>query len=283
MTFAAGETEQTFTILVTPDALDEGTETVELAFGDLPAGVTAGINPTTAVRIADSEAADIGFSADRGEVSEGGEVRLTFAIHNDVTFQRTETINLAITGTATPGVDFTLVDESGRTLTAPYAIAFPPGVSSVTATVHVTDDIDPEPDEDIAIAASSARRGEPLGTTKIVVQASSGSGPPPEPVSFSDVPEDAWYADHVQRIAGLGITTGYPRRHVPPRPAGDAGPHGRVPGTGPRPGARREPRRPLRRRPRGSVVRRPCGAHRRTRHHRGLQHRRHPCTALRIR
>ena len=66
-----------------------------------------------------------------------------------------------------------------------------------------------------------------------------------------------------------------PRRHVPPRPAGDAGPHGRVPGAGPRPGARREPRRPLRRRPGRSVARRPCGAHRRTRHHRGLRHRRH--------
>ena len=211
VTFAAGETEQTFTILVTPDALDEGTETVELAFGDLPAGVTAGTNPTTAVRIADSEAADIRFSADRGEAPEGGEVRLTFAIHNDVTFQRTETINLAITGTATPGVDFTLADESGRTLTAPYAIAFPPGVSSVTATIHVTDDTDAEPDEDISITASLARRGEPLGTSTIVVQASSGSGPPPpEVVSFSDVPEDAWYADHVQRIAGLGVTTGYP-------------------------------------------------------------------------
>ena len=210
VTFAAGEAEQTFTILVTPDALDEGAETVELAFGDLPAGVTAGTNATTAVSIADSEAADIGFSADRGEVSEGGEVRLTFAIANGVTFQRTETINLAIAGTATPGVDFTLVDESGRTLTAPYAIAFPPGVSSVTATVHVTDDTDAEPDEDISIAASSARRGEPLGTTKIVVQASSGSGPPPEVVSFSDVPEEAWYADHVERIAGLEVTTGYP-------------------------------------------------------------------------
>ena len=41
-----------------------------------------------------------------------------------------------------------------------------------------------------------------------------GGGPEPEPepevVSFSDVPEDAWYADYVERIAGLGVTTGYP-------------------------------------------------------------------------
>ena len=211
VTFAAGEAEQTFTILVTPDALDEGTETVELAFGDLPPGVTAGNNATTAVQIADRDAADIGFSADRGEVPEGGEAQLTFAIANDVTFERTETINLAIAGTATPGVDFTLADEGGRALTAPYRIAFPPGVSSVTATIRVADDADEEPDEDISITASSARRGEPLGAVEIVVQASSGSGPPePEVVSFSDVPEDAWYADHVQRIAALGVTTGYP-------------------------------------------------------------------------
>ena len=44
----------------------------------------------------------------------------------------------------------------------------------------------------------------------------SRSEPEPEPepevevVSFSDVPEDAWYADHVQRIVALGVTTGYP-------------------------------------------------------------------------
>ncbi len=213
VTFVAGEAEQTFTILVTPDALDEGTETVELAFGDLPPGVTAGTNATTAVQIADRDAADIGFSADRGEVPEGGEAQLTFAIANDVTFERTQTINLSIGGTATPGDDFTLVNEGGQALTAPYRIAFPPGVSSVTATVHVTDDTDPEPDEDITIAATLARRGEPLGAVEIVVQASSGSGPPEvevEVVSFSDVPEDAWYAAHVQRIAALGVTTGYP-------------------------------------------------------------------------
>ena len=172
MTFSAGEREQTFTILVTPDTLDEGAETVRLALGDLPPGVTAGTNATATVNIADGDVADIRFSADRGEVSEGGEVRLTFAIANDVTFQRTEAINLAIAGTATPGVDFTVVDEGGQALSAPYAIAFPPGVSSVTATVHVTDDADAEPDEDISIGASFARRGEPLGTSEIVVVAS---------------------------------------------------------------------------------------------------------------
>ena len=172
VTFAAGEHEQTFAILVTADALDEGAETVRLAFGDLPPGVTAGTNATTTVSIADGEVADIRFSADSGGVPEGGEVRLTFAIHNDVTFERTETINLAVAGTATPGVDFTLVDEGGRALTAPYAIAFPPGVSSVTATIRVADDGDQEPDEDISIGASLARRGEPLGAVEIVVAAS---------------------------------------------------------------------------------------------------------------
>ena len=121
-------------------------------------------------------AAHVRFSADRGEVSEGGEVRLTFDIANDVTFQQTETINLAIAGTATPDVDFTLVDEGGQALSAPYAIAFPPGVFSVTATVHVTDDADPEPDEDISIGASLARSGEPLGTSEIVVAANDATG-----------------------------------------------------------------------------------------------------------
>ena len=176
VTFAAGEREQTFTILVTPDALDEGAETVRLALGSLPPGVTAGTNATTALHVADGEVADIRFSADRVEVAEGGEVRLTFAIANAVTFQRTETINLAFSGTATPAVDFTVVDEGGRGLSEPYAIAFPPGVSSVTATIRVTDDAGAEPDEDISITASFIRRSEPLGTSEIVVAASAAPG-----------------------------------------------------------------------------------------------------------
>ena len=164
--------EQTFTILLTPDTLDEGVETVRLALGDLPPGVTAGTNATTTVNISDGDVADIRFSADRGEVSEGGEVRLAFDIANDVTFQRTETINLAIAGTATPGVDFTVVDEGGQDALGAVRHRLPPGVFSVTATIHVTDDADAEPDEDISIGASFARRGEPLGTSEIVVVAS---------------------------------------------------------------------------------------------------------------
>ena len=184
VTFAAGAREQTFTILVTSDALDEGAETVRFAFGDLPPGVMSGTNATSMVNITDGEVADIRFSADSGAVSEGGEVRLMFDIANDVTFQRTETINLAISGTATPGVDFTVVDEGDQTLSAPYAISFPPGVFSVTATVHVTDDADAEPDEDISIAASFARRGEPLGTSEIVVAASDALSCPRGSIRF---------------------------------------------------------------------------------------------------
>ena len=176
VSFGPGEQEHTFTILLTPDTLDEGVETVRLALGDLPPGLTAGTNATTTVSITDGEVADIRFSADSGEVSEGGEVGLTFAIANDVTFQRTETIDLAIAGTATPGVDFAVVDESGQALSAPYSIAFPPGVFSVTATVHVTDDADEEPDEDISIGASFARSGEPLGTNEIAIAASDAPG-----------------------------------------------------------------------------------------------------------
>ena len=189
VTFAAGEREQTFAILVTADALDEGAETVRLAFGDLPPGVTAGTNATTTVNIADGEVADLRFSADRGEVSEGGEVRLTFAIANAVTFQRTETINLVSAGTATPGVDFTLVDEGGQALSAPYNVAFPPGVSTVTATIRVTDDADEEPEEDISISASFARRNQPLGAREVVVAASDGPGCPRGgiPAGFSRV------------------------------------------------------------------------------------------------
>ena len=93
-----------------------------------------------------------------------------------MTFERTEAITLTIGGTATAGVDFTLVNEGGQALTAPYRIAFPPGVSSVTATIRVADDEDDEePDEDISIGASLARRAASLGAVEIVVQASPNS------------------------------------------------------------------------------------------------------------
>ena len=57
---------------------------------------TPPLTATTTVNIADGDVADIRVSVDSGDVTEGSEARLTFAIANDVMFQRTEAINLAI-------------------------------------------------------------------------------------------------------------------------------------------------------------------------------------------
>ena len=86
VSFAAGETRKTVSFDAADDALVEGPETVELSFGALVPGFSAGPTAVATVTITDTDTAAIEFSVDSSEVSEGGETELTFAITNGVVF-----------------------------------------------------------------------------------------------------------------------------------------------------------------------------------------------------
>ena len=110
--FEAGETRKSLALNTYDDDLVEGPETATLEFGALPDGVTA--TSTSTVTLTDADQADISFSVEASQISEGGETQLSFAITNGVTFEVDQAINLTFGGTATEGDDFTLVDAGNR-------------------------------------------------------------------------------------------------------------------------------------------------------------------------
>ena len=176
VTFEAGATSKNLTVNARHDDLAEGPETATLEFGALPDGVTAGQSPTArtaTITIADADGAQIDFTTGAAQVSEGGETQLTFTITNGVTFEVDQMIALTVTGTATEGDDFTLLDAGGQILSAPYSIAFPAGATAVSATLRAVDDSDIEPvAESITVDAWLALTNTSLGSRTITIPAS---------------------------------------------------------------------------------------------------------------
>ena len=173
VTFDAGETRKLLAVSALGDDLVEGAETATLGFGTLPHGVTAGSTSTATMTLTDADQAQIAFTAGATQVSEGGQTQLRFAITNGVTFEVDQAINLTLSGTATAGDDFTLADAGNQVLSAPYAITFPAGASSVEATIRAVDDADIEHvAETIAVSAQLGLTGASLGTRTIAIPAS---------------------------------------------------------------------------------------------------------------
>ena len=173
VTFKAGETRKLLAVNALGDDLVEGAETATLGFGTLPHGVTAGSTSTATMTLTDADQAQIAFTTGATQVSEGGQTQLRFAITNGVTFELDQAINLTLSGTATAGDDFTLADAGNQVLSAPYAVTFPAGASSVEATIRAVDDADIEPvAETIAVRAQLGLTGASLGTRTIAIPAS---------------------------------------------------------------------------------------------------------------
>ena len=104
--------------------------------------------------ITDADSARFEFTIDDDEVGEGAAVELTVTLDGDATFATAQTIDLTFPGgAATAGVDFTVADARGQTLTAPYALTLPAGSSSVAATISIVDDAEEEGNETIVVRA----------------------------------------------------------------------------------------------------------------------------------
>ena len=121
----------------------------------MPTGVTPGTNATATVTISDADSAAFEFAISDDEVGEGATVELTVTLDGDATFATAQTIELSFSsGDPAAGVDFTVVDSRGQTLTAPYELTLPAGASSVVATISIVDDAEEEADETIVVSAS---------------------------------------------------------------------------------------------------------------------------------
>ena len=175
--FSSGSDRQTVSIPLGDDALIEGDETIALAFGDLPTGVTPGTNSTATVTITDADSASFGFAISDGEVGEGAAVELTVTLDGGATFAAAQTIDLTFQGGgASVGVDFTVADSRGQTLTAPYALTLPAGSSSVVATISIVDDAEEEGTETIVVSVSHGAAS--IGVRVITILANDAPPPP---------------------------------------------------------------------------------------------------------
>ena len=174
LTFAAQETEQTFTVTAADDEVDDDGEGVTLGFGaPLPAGVTLGSEATATVSLIDDDdpAVTVAYEASSYEASEGGAgalvtVSLSAAPEREVVIPLTSAAAGGATAEGALGADYTgipssltfaaqeteqtftvtaaddEVDDDGEGVTLSFGAPLPDGVtrgSPATATVSLTD------------------------------------------------------------------------------------------------------------------------------------------------
>ena len=92
VTFAASKTSQSFTVSATDDRVDDDGESVLLAFGTLPAGVTEGTPDTATVAIEDDDTRGVTVSETKLTVDEGGSDDYTVVLTSEPTGDVTVTV-----------------------------------------------------------------------------------------------------------------------------------------------------------------------------------------------
>ena len=153
LTLAEGATSATANVSATDDATVEGDETVILTASH--GGQSIG---SATVTIPANDAPAWSVSADAAQVAEGDNATLTVAITNGNTFDSSQTISLAATGTAS-GADYDL----------PESITLPAGHASATSDVSATDDATVEGDETVILTASHG--GQSIGSATVTIPA----------------------------------------------------------------------------------------------------------------
>ena len=117
--------------------------------------------------ISDADRAQISFTAAVDEVAEGGEISLVFEISNGVTFAEPQTLRLALSGTATPGDDFTLTTSNRQDLTSSTSLILPAHAGSVRLALVAATDQEEDPDETVEISIS--HESNSIGTVTVTI------------------------------------------------------------------------------------------------------------------
>ena len=194
VTFDAGDTSKTFDFAATQDAEDDDGESVKLAFGALPTGVTAGATDETSVSITDDDdpAVTVSFGAATYTAAEGSTATVTVTLSADPE----RTVEVPITATNQGGAsaadysgvpasvtfdagdtsktfDFAATqdaeDDDGESVKLGFGTSLPAGVSAGSpseTTVSITDDDDPQVTVSFGAATYTAAEG---GTATVTV------------------------------------------------------------------------------------------------------------------
>ena len=143
VTFATGETEQTITLTAVQDMVDDDDESVKLAFGTLPAGVSEGTGDETTISITDDDDPEVTvqFSRSTYRVVEGGSVPVRITLNADP--ERTVAIPLTVTNQN----GATAADYSG----VPTSVTFNAGETFKTFDFAATDDVPADTGESVRL------------------------------------------------------------------------------------------------------------------------------------
>ena len=147
---------------------DDVTVTWTLGAGE---GYTvAAENASAAVVLEENDVPAFAVSVEPAEIAEGESATVTVAITNGVTFRQPETIDLAVSGTAS-AADYSGVPETLRL----YAFSTRPRFSA-TATLRAAPDQEEEAAETVTITASHG--GVPIGSATVTINSASRDATP---------------------------------------------------------------------------------------------------------
>ena len=186
VTFASGDTEKSFTVTATADEVDDDGESVKLAFGTLPAGVTAGTTDESVVSITDDDVPDVtvSFGAATYTVEETDDSSTTETRENEVTItvtlsadpEREVVIPLSAAGQDNASTD----DYSG----VPESVTFASGDTEKSFTFTATADEVDDDGESVKLAFGTLPAGVTAGTTDESVVSITDDDVPDVTVSF---------------------------------------------------------------------------------------------------
>ena len=147
--FASGDTEKTFTFAATADEVDDDGESVKLAFGTLPDGVTAGTTDESVVTITDDDvpAGTVTLVLTPATIDESGT--------NNVS---TVTATLASASSAVTTITVSVPGGSPVTLSSNRTLTIAQGATTSTGVVTITavDDVVYTGDREVDVSGASS-------------------------------------------------------------------------------------------------------------------------------
>ncbi len=149
VTFAAGETEQTFTVTATDDSVDDDGESVQLGFGALPSGVLLGSPSTARVALVQDAGVTtwyVWFGESSYTVTEGGTARVTLHLNAPWKPELNEALTVPLFDPQHEG-GASADDYSG----VPTSVTFQRGQTQTSFTVRATDDSEDDDGERVVL------------------------------------------------------------------------------------------------------------------------------------
>ena len=154
VTFAPGDTEQTFTLAATADTDDDDNESVLLSFGTLPTGVAEGSPAQATVTITDVPSVTASFEQATYTVDEGSSVTVTVELSQAP--ERTVVVPITATGQAGAG--------SSDYSVAPTSVTFASGDTEKTLTFTATADTVDDDNESVLLSFGTLPTGVSEGS-----------------------------------------------------------------------------------------------------------------------